>query len=164
MIRLLPMSTIPRIPVPAASRRAHLLAASLLWTLVGIGLGSAGASWIMRSTSRVSWSLLAVASLVGLAKAQFLLRRTARRIVQRIETRGDGRCLGGFLSWKSWVIVLAMMVLGRLLRLSPLPLSLRGAALLAVGVALLAASRWIWAAWRVSLREERGPQRFEASR
>jgi hypothetical protein len=128
--------------------RAHLFAAALLWSMVGLGLCSAGTFWILTSGSARSVPILILAILVGLAKERFVLRRTARRIAERIERRGDGRCIGGFLSWKSWILVLAMMALGRLLRASPLSPIARGAIYAAVGAALAAASVWLWRRWR----------------
>ncbi len=136
-----------RIPTPAAPRRTHLFAAALMWSTVGLALMAVGARWTVGSGSSFAAPALFAAAAVGLVKARYVLGRTARRIVKRIDERGDGRCLGGFLSWKSWLLVGAMVGLGRLLRMSPLPLLLRGAIYFAIGAALLAASRGIWEAW-----------------
>jgi hypothetical protein len=133
------------LPVPAASRRTHLLAAGLLWSLVGIMLAATGVVWTLRS--RTPWAplLLVLAAGLGWGKARWILGRTAERTIRRIESRGDGRCLGGFLSWKSWLVVAAMIGLGRWLRRSSLPLSVRGVTYSAIGLALFLASLRIWA-------------------
>jgi hypothetical protein len=133
------------IPVPAASRSTHLLAAALMWSLVGLGLLIAGILWILRSGSPWAPPMIVLAGLLGWFKARFVLSRTAERTVRRIEERGDGRCLGGFLSWKSWLLVAGMMLLGRFLRHSSLPLLWRGLIYAAIGAALFLASRRIWA-------------------
>ena len=127
------------IPVPRASRRYHLWAAAMLWTVVGAALFLVGTLWM--STAGAARALLGAgaAVLLGWLKARYVLNRAAARIVQRIEERGDDRCLGGFLSWKSWVLVLAMMALGRLLRRSPLPLLYRGLVYAAIGAGLMLA-------------------------
>ncbi|MDM7917124.1 MAG: hypothetical protein ACE15D_10055 [Candidatus Eisenbacteria bacterium] len=137
-----------RVPVPAASRGTHLLAAAVLWTVVGAGLSAAGIAWMIGSRSPLAVPQLAGALAAGLLKARFVLKRAGAKTVTRIERRGDGRCLGGFLSWRSWLLVLSMIALGRLLRASPLPSLWRGAIYLAIGVALSAASLPIWSAWR----------------
>lgn len=137
-----------RIPAPAASRRAHLLAAALLWTAAGLGLMTAGTVWMLAAPPAVAAAAWALAIVAGALKARFVLDRMARRIADRIEERGDGRCLGGFLSWKSWALVVLMMLLGRGLRASPLPVPVRGAIYAAIGTALLVASRRVWARWR----------------
>lgn len=120
------------------------MAAAMMWSLAGAGILAAGCSWIFRSGSPASVPVLVLALATGAAKARFVLDRTARRILTRIESRGDGRCLGGFLSWKSWLLVVAMVLLGRVLRASPLPLIARGGVYAAIGAGLLIASRSLW--------------------
>lgn len=130
---------------PAASRRVQRLLAANLWSLVGTGLGIAGTVWTVGAAHGVLLAtLVAVAAAAGWAKGRFVLAKTARRTLVRIERRGDGRCLGGFLSWKSWGLVLTMIVGGRLLRASPLPRTILGPVYLAIGVALLTASLVFW--------------------
>lgn len=133
-----------RVPVPAASRRTHVLAAGIMWSLVGTGILAAGCVWIFRSRSPAAVPVLLLAFAAGAAKARIVLDRAAREIMARIESRGDGRCLGGFLSWKSWLLVATMILLGRALRASPLPLIVRGGIYAAIGAALLIASRSFW--------------------
>lgn len=132
---------------PIASPRTQLMASALMWSMSGTGLAVTGAVWTMRSHDRLAVPLLAAAAIAGVLKAQFVLRRTAVRIVHRIVERGEGHCIGGFLSWKSWLLVAAMILLGRLLRLSPLPILWRGAIYFTIGTALVAASRVAWKAW-----------------
>lgn len=143
-----------RIPTPAASRRTHLLAASLLWSLVGLGLTIAGASWISDAGPPHAVLLAAVAIVLGLLKVRFILSHNARRVIDRIERRGDGRCIGGFLSWKTWVLVLAMVALGRVLRATPLPVPIRGTVYSAIGVALFTASCLLWRRWWTAGEQE----------
>jgi hypothetical protein len=126
------------------------LAAGLLWSAVGSGLLIAGTRWLLTAPWRIAAPVWVLAVAAGFAKARFVLDRPARRIVSRIEERGDSRCLGGFLSWRSWILVALMMALGRLLRESPLPIPARGAIYAVIGVALLAASLRVWAGWRKS--------------
>jgi hypothetical protein len=134
-----------RVPVPVASRTTHLLAAGIMWALVGLVVFVTGTIWIVRSGSPWALPVLALSGFLGYLKSRFILRRTAERTVRRIEERGDDRCLGGFLSWKSWLLVLAMMLLGRWLRKSPLPILWRGLIYAAIGVALSLSSLRIWA-------------------
>ena len=131
---------------PRASRRAHLVLAAVMWSGVGTGLSTAGAIWLLRSESRRIPLLFVLAAALGLAKGLFVLRRTARRMTKRIIERGDGRCIGGFLSWPTWLFVLGMMALGQILRRLDLPLEWLGVIYLAVGVALAGSSLFIWRA------------------
>jgi hypothetical protein len=119
-----------------------------MWTVVGSLLLYFGARWLLNAASHAAWLFLAVAVIVGVIKARFVLRQTATRTVHRIRTRGDGRCIGGFLSVRTWLVVIAMAAAGRLLRGSPLPRAALGFIYAAVGSALLLASTAIWRAWK----------------
>ncbi len=135
---------------PAAQARTQVLLAALLWTCVGVGLFSAGTLWMNRSHPPWLVGLLALAAGLGLAKGHLLLSRTARKAAARIAQRGDGTCLGGFLSWQSWLFVVSMMGAGAVLRRSALPRTALGVVYVAVGIALVWGSRVFWAEWRRS--------------
>ena len=137
---------------PAAAVRAHLLLAGLMWAVVGVALVGFGGRWLWQlPTPAAPWlAMLAVA--IGIFKSRFVLDSAARRIVDRILERGDGRCLGGFLSLRSWALVVVMAGGGRLLRGSHVARGLLGFLYVAVGTALLLSSRVAWQAWRHSRR------------
>lgn len=131
---------------PAAPARMHLLLAAVLWSTVGGALLIAGIRWLLLGWSAVTPLLLLAALTGGVLKSRFVLRQKARKIVQRIQTRGDGRCLGGFISPAGWLMVLAMVGLGRLLRYGFLPLTLVAFIYVMIGTALVSASLAIWRA------------------
>ena len=133
---------------PAARAKTQVLLAALLWTSVGAGLSVAGLRWC--ADTRAPWPpLLGLSGFgLGLLKGRLALERTARRSAARIALRGDGTCLGGFLSWKTWIFVLAMMVGGMVLRRSGLPRPVLGVLYTAVGTGLLWGCRIYWREWR----------------
>ncbi len=132
---------------PAASMRTQVLLAAVLWTLAGSGLSIAGSAWTLAAVHGATVALVFLFALaVGWAKGNFVLSRTARRTLSRIEERGDGRCLGGFLSWGSWALVVVMILLGRTLRHSGLPAVVLGPLYVAIGIALLTGSTTFWQA------------------
>lgn len=135
--------------IPATDRSTHLVAAAGLWSLVGIGLSISGL-WSIGDADAGWWSpvVLVAAAGIGYAKAHFVLFSTGTRIVERIEHRGDGRNIFGFLSWQNWLMVGGFILLGRALRATPMPEWLLGGIFLAVGVGLLFASLPIWKHWR----------------
>jgi hypothetical protein len=111
---------------------------------VGCFLSAFGARWL--AEAGLPW-LIPVAVVPGILKAVFVLEKTAMKGVARIRERGDGRCIGGFLSIRSWLLVLLMMGGGRLLRAGYLPMSWVGFLYVAVGVALVVGSRKPWISW-----------------
>ena len=134
---------------PAARVPTHLMMAWMMWFVVGSTLVGFGATWLWEAAPiRAPW-IAAAAIALGVVKSRFVLDKAARRVIERIETRGDGRCLGGFLSLRTWGLVLLMMVAGRLVRGS-LARGIVGPLYIAVGTALCLASRIPWRAWRDS--------------
>jgi hypothetical protein len=133
---------------PAASLRTHLLLAALLWSVVGALLLVFGARWAWQAGGTWAPVLLILAMAAGLAKYHLVLYRAAERAIERICARGDGRCIGGFLSVRTWLFVLVMASVGRLLRVGALPRLVAGLIYVAVGTALLVGCRRFWRAWR----------------
>jgi len=132
---------------PSAPARRHLLLAALMWSVVGAALAVVGTVWTLRAPHALAPWLLPIAAALGWLKARLILDRAGRRIVERIEARGDGRCLGGFLSLRSWALVAVMIVGGRLLRSGGVDLHVVGLLYVVVGTGLLLASRIPWGAW-----------------
>lgn len=141
---------------PAAGARTQLVLAAAMWSTVGVALAAAGASWVWRSTPGPAPLLIGGAAAVGVLKSRFVLDRTAQRIVGRIKDRGDGRCLGGFLSLRSWALVALMVAGGRLLRTSHLARSWLGFLYVAIGIGLALSSRVSWREWMAFRKSERG--------
>ena len=138
---------------PAAPASVHLLLAGVMWTVVGALLVYFGSRWVLESwPGPGGWAGAVVAVAVGWAKSRWVLDRSAGRIADRIVARGDGRCLGGFLSWKTWGLVALMSGGGRLLRATVGAGGPVGLLYLAVGAALFRSSRTFWRERRRRLR------------
>ncbi len=131
---------------PAASARTHLLLAASMWCTVGTLLAAAGLHWCLGTHAATAAFLVALGLVLGALKGRFVLARTARHNAGRLVARGDGRCVGGFLGWKGWLLVPLMMGLGIALRRSPLPRPVLGVVYVAIGAALLTGSRPLWRA------------------
>ena len=138
---------------PAAAVATHLMLAWLMWVLVGSALACFGTRWVWMAAPNYGLLITAGAVVIGALKSRLVLDRAARRIIQRIRARGDGRCLGGFLSLRTWALVVVMMAVGRLLR-GTVARGIIGPLYLAVGTALCLSSRLSWRAWR-SVRGDR---------
>ena len=132
---------------PVASSRLQLLLAGGIWSTVGVGLMCVGIYWLA-STSGSLLGLLAISLCLGFGKSILVLDRVAKGIVNRIELRGEGRCLASFYSLRVWTIVIVMMAMGRLLRGAGISYSVLGLIYAAVGTGLLMSSRSMWLAWK----------------
>jgi hypothetical protein len=132
---------------PSAPARGHLLTAAIAWTVVGAALLFFGLRWAWASQSGLVRGLLIAAVFAGALKARLVLRRAARRSIDRIRSRGDDRCLGGFIPLWGWGLVLLMMGMGFALRHGLLPHPVVGLIYVAIGTALLTGSVDFWRAW-----------------
>ncbi|MHB0980042.1 MAG: hypothetical protein ACYC5Q_08250 [Thermoleophilia bacterium] len=147
---------------PRGSARSQLLMAEMMWTVVGSVLLGLGLHWIVRRYHGPGYAYAAPFLVLGVIKALFILDRVAGRTILRIRTRGDDHCVGGFFSPASWGLIVGMMLLGQVLRASPVPRADVGFLYVAVGSALLISSRMLWREWlhlrpaRVRARSGRG--------
>lgn len=98
--------------------------------------------------------LLLIALLVGTAKSLTVLDRTAKKGLRRIMSFGDNTCIGAVYPWKTWLLVVLMMVLGITLRKLTHPGAIIGAIYFAIGWALLLSSRHGWTQWLRQIRKK----------
>ena len=129
---------------PGVSPRTHLLCAALLWTIIGLFLIQRGIGYLMKDQQLL---LIFAAILLGWLKSRYVLDRSAERGVERIRHFADNTCIGAVYSWKTWMLVIAMMVLGLLVRNSTIPAYIVGVVCVTIGWALIRSSRFSWKAW-----------------
>lgn len=129
-------------PAITGGERVQLLLAGGLWAVAAVVLGLRGAGWLVG----VPWALPAALGGValGVLKARFLLDRVARGVARRIHDRGPEASIVGFLSVRSWVVVVIMMAGGHALRLTEVPRPVLGVLYVAIATALALASRAYW--------------------
>jgi hypothetical protein len=130
---------------PGGTVTTHLLLASVLWTFVGSALIFRGAGWLIEAEK--IW-LAIIAGLLGTLKSLFILDKSVRKSIERIQLLADGSCLGGVYSFKTWALIVCMILLGYLLRHLPVSPELVGALYIGIGWSLVLSSRIGWSAWR----------------
>ena len=130
---------------PGASVRTHLFLAAIIWSVVGFFLLMNG--FVLVSLQDKLWYGVAGLAL-GAAKTFFILDRVAQKNMKRIKAFDDKVCIGSVYSWKTWILVATMIVLGRILRTTILPGEVVGLIYTGVGCALLLASRLMWLEWK----------------
>lgn len=129
---------------PGVSPKTHVLCAALLWTIIGLLLTQRGITYLVQE----DLLLAAVAGIIlGSLKSRYILDKSAMQGVERIKQFADNTCIGAVYSWKTWVLVVAMMLFGLLVRSSPIPKVYIGIICIAIGWALIRSSRFGWKAW-----------------
>ncbi len=135
------------------SHKTHLKVAAGLWGMVGFGLLMAGLIFLFgrRTLGTLPgeqsgigltegigfWVALAI----GFIKGKFVMTKVGQKNMARIESLPEPSPFYRTFSIKSWIMVLGMIALGRLIRLGGAPSFIVGAIYVAVGVALLIGSR-----------------------
>jgi len=131
------------------SREGHLKIAKVLWRIVGIGLNTAGLIFLFGNawtnlfpagSSGMAFFSLLIGLFLGWLKGTKVLTRVAAKNKARIQTLPEQSPFYMTYSAKSWVMVLGMILLGRLIRFLGASHLLVGAIYIAVGVALIIGS------------------------
>lgn len=129
---------------PGASPRTHLFFASALWTTIGLILLLRGLVYLKQEEFLVG---TLAGFVLGVAKSRFILDKSAIKGVERIKQFGDNTCIGAVYSWRTWLLVMAMMMLGIVLRMSSVPAAVIGILCTAIGCSLVFSSRYGWSQW-----------------
>ncbi len=129
---------------PGVSPRTHLFCASLLWTAIGLWLIYRGIIYL-KNDKVLPVAVLGI--ILGSLKSRYILNKTAVRGVERIKRFGDNTCIGAVYSWRTWLLVLVMMLLGLGIRVSPVPPVALGLICTAIGWSLFYSSRYGWREW-----------------
>jgi hypothetical protein len=134
------------LPEPAVTRRSLVLTAASLWSLAGLILITRAIFWLNDSGF---WGIViaVVAIGLGILKGWLVLARIARRNITRIRELSPHKpkiCVFAFQAIQSYLIVIAMIALGILLRLSPLPRLWLALVYMAIGAALEWSSAVYW--------------------
>lgn len=130
---------------PGVPRQTHLFMAALLWTVVGGGLMVRGTIMLTGGDNNLYFP---VGILIGTLKSLFILDKTAKNSIDRIQRLADGSCLGAVYSIRTWLLVVVMMSLGYVLRNSGVSPTILGTLYITIGWALLFSSRFAWVVWR----------------
>lgn len=128
--------------------------AALIWTLAGVKLLYRGV--IIAGSADYAWWIIALTVLVGLAKSFFILDKVCRKNVERIKTYENKAFFLHIFALRTWLIIGAMIIIGRLLRMCPAGEEWSGLFSLSVACGLLFASRISWKGWWVLKSSSRG--------
>ncbi len=133
---------------PAVSKYWLMVLAGLMWTVVGIVLCRLAYIWL----KTVPWSralpLGSFGLVLALAAYRYPFSKIALKNIDRLCLMADKCCIFAFQAWRSYLVVIFMMLLGITLRYSPFPRHFLAVVYAAVGGALFLSSfhfyRRIW--------------------
>ena len=128
-------------------KKLSLKAVGFIWAVVGIYLSVVGLKWLMALAIGPKLVIfLSLSALIGPLKGKFILSKVAKRYYDGAEkltfTNNDI-----FLGWvkilglRGFILIASMILIGSLLRHSSIDRPILGVIYLAVGIALLYASK-----------------------
>ncbi len=106
---------------PSVRRHWLVFAAGVVWLTVGCGLTSAACFWLYSSQWPLSLVLGALSLALGLIVYSFGFSRIVSKNLERIGGKPERVCLFAFQGWRSYFLILAMMLMGFTLRRLPVP-------------------------------------------
>jgi len=125
---------------PSVRRHWLLFAAGVVWLAVGIGLISVASYWLYHSAWPLSLVLGALSIALGLIVYSVGFSRIIRKNLDRISGKPEEVCLFAFQAWRSYFLILLMILMGYTLRHSPVPKTIDAMIYLTMGSALICGS------------------------
>ena len=125
---------------PAVTNKLLLFLAGLVWECVGIMLLFLAFSWLSAS-STIEFSLYSAAGiLLALFAHHFIFLKIVDKNLKRILQMNKKMCFFSFIPWKSYLIIIAMVSMGVLLRHSMIPKKDLAILYTGIGLALILSS------------------------
>ncbi len=140
---------------PAVSRYWLIALAGLMWSIVGIMLCRLAYIWL----ASVNWSLGLPLGSIGIISALtaygYGFSKIALQNIDRLCLLSDKRCIFSFQAWKSYLVIIFMIMLGIVLRNSPIPRHFLAVIYAAIGGALFVSSFHFYRCiWRVKILKQ----------
>ena len=141
---------------PAVPKNWLIAIAGVVWSAVGVMLCTLAWGWLILLGEIEKVSAATAGLLLALGTYRYLFTPIALKNIARIGQYAAKGCIFAFQAWRSYLIILAMIALGSVVRHSPLPRSYLIVVYLAMGGGLLIASRhyyrYLWQACRLKER------------
>lgn len=125
---------------PAVTKRVLLFSAGLAWS--GVGLVLLRNSWLWLSETSPDRLILygGLGILLSLFVHHFGFLKVVDKNIARILPMVNKRCLFSFITWKSYIIIVVMILMGMLLRRSDIPKVWLAVLNTGIGLALILSS------------------------
>ena len=125
---------------PAANKNVLLFLAGFMWLGVGTMLLFLSFSWLNALEVPGSLGFAAIGIAIALIVHHFGFLKIVDKNLDRLLPMEGMRCIFSFITWKSYIIVSVMIVMGILLRHSPIPKPYLSILYIGIGLALILSS------------------------
>lgn len=125
---------------PGVPKNVLLLIAGILWIGTGIMLDALSYSWLRAEDFYDALVSSVIGFLCALVIHHFGFLRIVDRNLDRILPMEGRRCIFSFMPWKSYVLIIVMVLIGVLLRHSPIPKLYLSVLYIGIGTALILSS------------------------
>lgn len=125
---------------PAVSKSWLIAIAGLMWTGVGVMLCGLAYHWFISINTGVAAILGALGAVMALAAYHFGFSKIAQRNIKRLCLLTERTCVFAFQTWKGYLIIAFMIILGAILRSSPIPKSYLAMVYATIGGAIFLSS------------------------
>ena len=140
---------------PAVSKYWHIALAGLMWSIVGIILCRLAYIWLAAVNWSVGLPLGSLGIISALAAHGYGFSKIALKNIDRLCLISDKLCIFAFQAWKSYLIIVFMIMLGIVLRNSPIPRHFLAVIYAAIGGALFVSSFHFYRCiWRVKILKQ----------
>ena len=139
---------------PAVRKTILLFLAGLAWECVGIMLLFLAFSWLSTASKMDVYLYSCAGVLLALLVHHFGFLRIANKNLTRILQMNGKKCLFAFIPWKSYVMIVAMVTAGVILRHSVIPREYLATLYIGIGLGLVLSSvRYIRVFYRETVRQ-----------
>ena len=137
---------------PAVSKYWLMALAGLMWSVVGIMLCRMTYIWLRAVPERWALSMGSLGLISALIAYRFGFSKIALKNIARLCLLPDNTCIFAFQAWKSYLIIIFMIILGITMRHSPLPRHFLAVIYATIGGALFFSSFHFYGRiWRVKI-------------
>jgi hypothetical protein len=106
---------------PAVTKSWLIAIAGFMWTGVGAMLCGLAYQWFVAVNTAVAVILGSLGTGMALGAYHFGFSKIAQRKIKRLCRLTERTCLFAFQTWKGYLIIAIMIILGSILRSSPIP-------------------------------------------
>jgi len=125
---------------PAVTKSWLIALAGLMWTGVGVMLCRLGYVWLTMINKGMAASLGLLGVVMAVAAYHFGFSKIARKNIKRLCLLTERTCVFAFQTWKGYLIIGFMMILGIILRNSAIPKQYLAIIYTTIGGAILLSS------------------------